>query len=58
MIENPELDSNAYANLAYDKGDISKQCVVQIIVIMTLITIHFLVNVLIFGIMLYIFYML
>lgn len=25
MIENPELDSNVYANLVYDKGDISKQ---------------------------------
>lgn len=25
MIKNPELDSNAYANLVYDKGGISKQ---------------------------------
>lgn len=25
MIENPEVDSNAHANLVYDKGDISKQ---------------------------------
>lgn len=25
MIENPELDSNVYANLVYDKVDISKQ---------------------------------
>lgn len=36
MIENPEVDSNAYANLVYDKGGISKQCIVQIIVIMIL----------------------
>lgn len=25
MRDNPELDSNAYANLVYDKGNISKQ---------------------------------